>query len=198
MPGDATRICKWSAGIRKPVCLHVSTISSGSTKFLCPQANSYVSAQTPSPLTANTALRTIFNGQSNTNSGDLHLAYRQDHNDESSFSKFSKQRHAHYRSCMSQAFTSSALKDFLDRILTYVTKFVNLVGNDGVPREHSTTAAGRSCVRTWLFTSLGDLCLDKSFNMLEKEGNRFIIPLVVNTLHRDFLVHQSPRKKNQP
>ena len=98
---------------------------------------------------SDTALGTIFNGKSNTNSGEIYLAYRQDPNNESSFSNFSKQRHAHYRSCMSQTFTSSALKDLEDRMLTYVSKFVDLVGNDGVPREHSTTAAGRDSEPQW-------------------------------------------------
>ena len=86
-------------------------------------------------INSDTALRTIFNGQSNTNSGKFYLAYRQDPNNESSFSNFCKQRHAHYRSCMSQTFTSSTLKDLEDPMLTYITKFVDLVGNDGVARE---------------------------------------------------------------
>ena len=82
-------------------------------------------------------------------SGEFCLAYRQDPDNESSLSNFSKQRHAHYRSCMSQAFTPSALKDLEDQMLTYVTKFVDLVGKDGVPREYSTTAARRDPKPQW-------------------------------------------------
>ena len=62
-------------------------------------------------------------------------------------------------------------------------------------RNGVTAMIWRNGVRTWLFTSLGDLSLDKSFNMLEKDDSRFIIQLVVNTLHRDFIVRQSPRQK---
>jgi cytochrome P450 len=101
----------------------------------------------------------------------------------STFTAINPKQHAQKRRLLSHAFSESALRDMEPHVVDYVQKWCNHLGKRAGEGDWSE---GRN-MSTWAgyltFDVLSDLLFGKSLEVSEKEDNRFIMDLLLNTTH---------------
>jgi cytochrome P450 len=101
----------------------------------------------------------------------------------STFTAINPKQHAQKRRLLSHAFSESALRDMEPRVVDHVQKWCNHLGER--PRK-GDWSGGRN-MSTWAdyltFDVLSDLSFGKSLEITEKEDNRFVMDLLLNSTH---------------
>jgi len=104
----------------------------------------------------------------------------------STFTAINPKQHAQKRRLLSHAFSESALRDMEPQVVDHVQKWCNHLGKRARKGDWSE---GRN-MSTWAdyftFDVLSDLSFGKSLEVSEKEDNRFIMDLLLNTTHAGY------------
>ena len=101
----------------------------------------------------------------------------------STFTAINPKQHAQKRRLLSHAFSENALRDMEPQVVDHVRKWCNHLGKGATKGDWSE---GRN-MSTWAdyltFDVLSDLSFGKSLEISEKEDNRFIMDLLLKTVH---------------
>lgn len=137
------------------------------------------------------ALQAIYGSKSNCWKGEFYTMFPARKNVYSIHSEVDKERHAHKRRVLSNAFSDGALKGMEEYVLNQIRIFCVQIGSAPQPRNMATQA-------DYLTSDiLGDLCFGKSFDMQEKPENRFMCDLI-QKVAKKLLVVSSPCPKSIP
>jgi cytochrome P450 len=111
----------------------------------------------------------------------------------STFSIRDRAQHAQKRRLLARAFSESAIRDTEPHILEQVQKWCSILG-EGAAKGEWTEGRNMTTFSDYLtFDILSDLCFGKSFDVLEKEENRFVVQLIPSSTSAVYTVSTPPR-----
>lgn len=111
----------------------------------------------------------------------------------STFSVRDRAHHAQKRRLLARALSESAIRDTEPHILEQIQKWCSILGR-GAAKGEWTEGRNMATFSDYLsFDVLSDLCFGKSFDVLEKEDNRFIVHLIPNATSSGYNVSTPAR-----
>ncbi|KAL8746409.1 MAG: hypothetical protein Q9190_001583 [Brigantiaea leucoxantha] len=152
-------------------------------------------------INTNTALKDVYGFKANVRKGDFYSVFPPTKDTFNTHSSIDKASHAHKRRVLSQAFSDQAQRSMEHYILANVRAFCAALvdRSSGSPKTQEKSQKDWSSPRNmtdWCsyltFDVLGDLSFGKSFEMLGKDDNRFVVDLVNHAAHRHLICGTLP------
>ncbi|MCJ1251964.1 hypothetical protein MMC30_009202 [Trapelia coarctata] len=142
-------------------------------------------------INSNTALKDIYGYKANIGKSHIYQVSSDFLHETNTVTARDKNVHARKRRVLSQALSDSAMRSMEDHILEIVRKLCeclingNANGGESKPQLKATDGWGppmnfADWSNYFSFDIMGTLCFGKSFNMLEKEDNRYILDLIMD------------------
>ncbi|KAI9876588.1 MAG: hypothetical protein M1830_006166 [Pleopsidium flavum] len=143
-------------------------------------------------VNSNTALRDIYGFKANVQKSRVYKVFADYMGGFNVHLTINKAQHGRKKRVLSQALSDSAMKGMEEHILKIVRRFCDHLLDRGVTEEESKGLTDHKRVRDWSsaknmadwthylsFDVMGALCFGKSFGMLEREHNRYILEVLI-------------------
>lgn len=142
-------------------------------------------------INSNTALKDIYGFKANIGKSPIYQVSSDYMHETNTVTARDKKVHGRKKRVLSQALSDSAMRAMEDHILHVVRKFceclINGGANSGEPRSQTKGKDGWGPAMNFAhwsnyfsFDTMGTLCFGKSFDMLEKEDNRYILEVIMD------------------
>ena len=137
----------------------------------------------PNRLSVNTAegLKQVYGHKCNTRKASYYNTFSHVFKGDSSNTIIDPVKHGRKKRVLTQALSESSIRAMEEHVLNNVRKFYKLMGEDGGKEVGKGWSSPRDMTR-WAgcltFDIMGDICFSHSFQMLEKEENRYILDVL--------------------
>lgn len=137
----------------------------------------------PNRLSVNTAegLKQVYGHKCNTRKASYYNTFSHVFKGDSSNTIIDPVKHGRKKRVLTQALSESSIRAMEEHVLNNVRRFYKLMGEDGGKEVGKGWSSPRDMTR-WAgcltFDIMGDICFSHSFQMLEKEENRYILDIL--------------------